>query len=115
WDHVAPWRSTYKIHLLVDAPVTYVLASGGHNAGIVSEVGRSGLFHQVMTRHADDRHVDAETWLATAPHREGSWWPTYLGWLVDHSGEPIDPPPMGNIAAGYVPLCDAPGTYVLED
>jgi polyhydroxyalkanoate synthase subunit PhaC len=115
WDHVAPWRSTYKIHLLVDAPVTYVLASGGHNAGIVSEVGRSGLFHQVMTRHADDRHVDAETWLATAPHREGSWWPTYLGWLVDHSGEPIDPPPMGNIAAGYVTLCDAPGTYVLED
>lgn len=115
WDHVAPWRSTYKIHLLVDTAVTYVLASGGHNAGIVSEIGRPGLFHQVMTRTAEDRHVDAETWLATAPHRDGSWWPTYLEWLAGHSGTPVPPPPMGNAAAGYAALCDAPGTYVLED
>ncbi len=115
WDHVAPWRSTYKIHLLVDAPVTYVLASGGHNAGIVSEIGQPGLFHQAMSRGADDRHVDAETWLATAPRHDGSWWPTYLGWLADRSDEPAAPPAMGNAAAGYAPLCDAPGTYVLED
>jgi polyhydroxyalkanoate synthase len=115
WDHVAPWRSTYKIHLLVDTAVTYVLASGGHNAGIVSEVGRPGLFHQAMTRNADDRHVDADTWLATAPHHDGSWWPTYLEWLAGHSGEPVAPPPMGNAAAGYAGLCASPGTYVLED
>jgi polyhydroxyalkanoate synthase subunit PhaC len=115
WDHVAPWRSTYKIHLLVDTAVTYVLASGGHNAGIVSEIGRPGLFHQAMTRNADDRHVDADTWLATAPHHEGSWWPTYLEWLAGHSGAPVAPPPMGAGAVGYAVLCDAPGTYVLED
>jgi polyhydroxyalkanoate synthase len=115
WDHVAPWRSTYKIHLLADTAVTYVLTSGGHNAGIVSEIGRPGLFHQVMTRNTDDRHVDAETWLATAPHHDGSWWPTYLEWLAGHSGAPVPPPPMGNPAAGYAALCDAPGTYVLED
>lgn len=115
WDHVAPWRSTYKIHLLVDTAVTYVLASGGHNAGIVSEIGRPGLFHQVMTRNAEDRHVDPETWLASAPHHDGSWWPTYLDWLASQSGAPVPPPPMGNAAAGYATLCDAPGTYVLED
>lgn len=114
-DHVAPWRSTYKIHLLVDTAVTYVLASGGHNAGIVSEIGQPGLFHQVMTRNAEDRHVDAETWLATAPRLDGSWWPTYLDWLGRHSGEPVAPPSMGNDAAGYAVLCDAPGLYVLED
>jgi polyhydroxyalkanoate synthase len=115
WDHVAPWRSTYKIHLLVDTAVTYVLASGGHNAGIVSELDRPGLFHHVMTRKADDRHIDPETWLATAPYHAGSWWPTFAGWLAGNSGAPVAPPPMGNSEAGYGALCDAPGTYVLED
>ena len=38
-DHVAPWRSTYKINLQIETEVTYVLTTGGHNAGIVSEPG----------------------------------------------------------------------------
>ena len=49
-DHVAPWRSAYKIHLLTDTDVTFVLTTGGHNAGIVSEPGRDGRSYQVMTR-----------------------------------------------------------------
>jgi hypothetical protein len=31
------WISAYKIHLLSDTDVTFVLTSGGHNACIVSE------------------------------------------------------------------------------
>ena len=41
-DHVAPWRSTYKIHLLTDTEVTFLLTTGGHNAGIVSEPDSRG-------------------------------------------------------------------------
>ena len=115
WDHVAPWRSTYKIHLLADTEVTYVLTNGGHNAGIVSEVGHPGRRHQVMTKKAEDRYVDPETWVAIAPRRDGSWWPTYVDWLKGHSGGFVEPPPTGNASRGLTSLCDAPGTYVLQD
>jgi polyhydroxyalkanoate synthase len=115
WDHVAPWRSTYKIHLLADTEVTYVLTTGGHNAGIVSEPGRDGRHHQVMTKNAEDRYVDPETWAAIAPQREGSWWPTLAAWLTSRSEGGQPPPQMGKPSAGLAPLCDAPGTYVLQD
>lgn len=115
WDHVAPWRSTYKIHLLADTEVTYVLTNGGHNAGIVSEPGHDGRHHQVMTKNAEDRYVDPETWVAVAPQRDGSWWPTLAAWLTSRSEGGQPPPQMGNPSAGLASLCDAPGTYVLQD
>ena len=52
-DHVAPWRSTYKINLQTDTDVTYLLTTGGHNAGIVSEPGHDGRSFQVMTKKSD--------------------------------------------------------------
>ena len=39
----------YKIHLLTDTDVTFVLTSGGHNAGIVSEPGHPHRALQVLT------------------------------------------------------------------
>jgi polyhydroxyalkanoate synthase subunit PhaC len=111
-DHVAPWRSTYKVNFLTDTDVTYLLASGGHNAGIVSEPGQNGRSFQVMTRKENDRYVDPETFLAQAPQKEGSWWPEWVAWLNARSAAAVDPPAMG--AAAYAPLGDAPGSYVLQ-
>jgi polyhydroxyalkanoate synthase len=115
WDHVAPWHSTYKINLLTDTDVTYLLTTGGHNAGIVSEPGHPHRSFQVMTKKQNDRYVDPESYLAEAPHKQGSWWPEWVAWLAEKSGEPVAPPPMGAASAGYAPLCGAPGTYVLQD
>ena len=113
-DHVAPWPSVYKIHLLTDAAVTFLLTTGGHNAGIVSEPGHPGRGYQIAYRPADGRYVDPETWAAATPLSEGSWWPAWVTWLREHSSAASAPPPMGASGKGYPALADAPGRYVLD-
>ncbi|WP_341895010.1 alpha/beta fold hydrolase [Ferrovibrio terrae] len=113
WDHVAPWRSVYKLHLLTDTDITFLLTTGGHNAGIVSPPGGVARTYQVMAKGHADRYIDPDAWLATAPKHDGSWWPEWLAWLQAASGTPVAPPGMGAAAAGYAPLADAPGSYVL--
>lgn len=113
-DHVAPWRSVHKIHLLTAAEVTFVLTSGGHNAGIVSEPGHPHRHYEVLLREEGGPSYDPDEWRARAMRHEGSWWSEWGAWLASRSGEPASPPPLGNDAKGCPTLCDAPGTYVLE-
>jgi poly[(R)-3-hydroxyalkanoate] polymerase subunit PhaC len=112
-DHVAPWRSAYKVHILTDTEVTFLLTSGGHNAGIVSPPGHPRRNYQVATRSHGTRYMDPDTWLATAPRYEGSWWPAWQAWLAVRSEEHVAPPAMGAAEKGYSVLGDAPGNYVL--
>jgi polyhydroxyalkanoate synthase len=114
-DHVAPWRSVYKIHLLTDTEVTFVLAAGGHNAGIVSEPGHPHRSYQIARHREADRHPDPDTWQAITPRQEGSWWPAWTDWLQEHSSGPVAPPHTGAPEHGYPPLCPAPGSYVLQN
>ena len=114
-DHVAPWRSVYKIHLLVDTDVTFVLTTGGHNAGIVSEPGHPHRRYQMATHAEGERYIDPETWQATTPDQEGSWWPAWQSWLTGNSSGRVAVPSLGAPDAGLLPLTDAPGTYVLQE
>jgi polyhydroxyalkanoate synthase len=98
-DHVAPWKSTYKIHFLVDADVTFLLTSGGHNAGIVAPPHEEGQSHRVRTKAADANYTGPDEWLKTVELVEGSWWPEWAKWLATRSGEPSDPPRMGSKSA----------------
>jgi polyhydroxyalkanoate synthase len=111
-DHVAPWRSVFKIHFLTDAEVTFALTTGGHNAGIVSEPGHRGRAYRLMTRPAEGAYVAPKDWYETATSVDGSWWPAWVAWLRDRSGDSVDPPPIGRSDAGDQPLSDAPGPYV---
>src|SRR5271169_4805985 len=114
-DHVAPWRSTYKINLQADTEVTYVLASGGHNVGIVSEPGQPGHSFRVHANEVSQHHLDPERFLRDAQRKDGSWWPEWSAWLKSKSGVPTAPPQMGAPQAGYPALADAPGTYVFQE
>lgn len=109
-DHVAPWRSCYKMHRLVSGEVSFALANGGHNAGIVSEPGHRGRHFQLLTTWPGQPWRSPEEWQAAAPRHEGSWWTAWDQWLVAHgSGRqlPARLPPVDDA------LGAAPGQYVM--
>ncbi len=111
-DHVAPWRSVFKLQQLSPAENTFVLTSGGHNAGIVSPPGNPRRHFQMLTRPASGNYLPPDAWLAAATDTPDSWWPAWLAWLKARSGAPVKPPRAG--ATAYPPVGDAPGSYVLE-
>ena len=107
-DHVSPWRSVYKIHLQIDTHATFILAAGGHNAGIVSEPGRARRSYQIAATEDGQGWIGPDEWEASAPVREGSWWVAMDEWFKARSGKPVAPPVIN---PAHV-LCDAPGDYV---
>jgi len=113
-DHVAPWRSVHKITFHPATDVTFLLTSGGHNAGIVSEPGHPRRNYQVATKKAGETYIDPDTWMAETPHRDGSWWPEWQAWLAGQSPQGAALPGMGAPGKGDAPLRDAPGSHVLQ-
>jgi len=113
-DHVAPWRSVYKINLTGDTDITFLLTSGGHNAGIVSEPGHPRRHFRLARRSDGDAYVDPDSWFERTPEQQGSWWPAFVDWLEAKSSGRVQPPPMGAREQGYASLGPAPGHYVLE-
>ena len=113
-DHISPWKSVYKIHLFTDSEITFLLTSGGHNAGIVSEPGHPHRSYQISTHKKSGKHLFPDEWAEKTPQHKGSWWPTWEEWLSDHSTSKGPPPSMGQPTKGYRILRDAPGIYVME-
>lgn len=114
-DHVAPWKSVYKVDNLVRSDdLTFLLTSGGHNAGIVSGPVHPKRHYRIRTRRLADAHLAPEDWLEAATRHEGSWWPAWQGWLAEHSSGRTKPPAMGAPRKGYAAIDDAPGQYVRQ-
>jgi polyhydroxyalkanoate synthase len=113
-DHVAPWRSVFKLHALTDAEQTFVLTAGGHNVGIVNPPGQEKSSYRLRTWHAGDRLLTPDEWLAATAPVADTWWTPWFKWLHDHSGRRVAPPSMGATADRLPPLEAAPGRYVHE-
>ena len=106
-DHVSPWRSVYKLHLLADTDVTFCQTSGGHNSGVLSEPGHPNRRFRLMEKKDADAHIAPDAWLEAASPRDGSWWPSWVDWLKARSGaaRPAKKKPGRSLGP-------APGRYV---
>jgi polyhydroxyalkanoate synthase len=108
-DHISPWRSVYKIHLLTDTSVSFILTAGGHNAGIISEPGHPHRSYQMASVEQGHGWTEPDEWIAEAPQFDGSWWEAMHHWLRERSGAPVPPPPINPATI----LGKAPGGYVM--
>lgn len=112
-DHIAPWRSVYKVELYGASETTFVLTGGGHNTSVVSPPGKPGAYYRVHESRAGDVFRDPDEWVADADRHEGSWWPEWLGWLRRHARGPMRKPPASRSRRG-AELQAAPGSYVFQ-
>lgn len=110
-DHIAPWKSVYKMHSLLRTDLTFLLTSGGHNAGVISEPDHKGRKYQIQRQDLSNSYISPEEWQAQVKQQDGSWWPAWQKWLKEHSGNKVNSPAMGAPRKGYKPLGNAPGRY----
>ncbi|TLZ32512.1 MAG: hypothetical protein E6K29_01340 [Gammaproteobacteria bacterium] len=71
--------------------------------------------HRLLTWSNAAETLTPDEWLKRAPQREGSWWPAWQRWLIEHSSARREP--ARSVGAGGGPsatLEDAPGSYVRQ-
>jgi polyhydroxyalkanoate synthase len=108
-DHVAPWKSVYKLLGLTHNELPFALTSGGHNAGVVS--GSQRRRYRINTRVDGARYMDPDAWMESTSVNQGPWWPAWNEWLEQRMSGKLAPPSMGAPRKGLKPLRDAPGEY----
>jgi polyhydroxyalkanoate synthase len=107
-DHIAPWKSVYRIPHFVTSPIKFVLASSGHIAGIINPPeDEKGKYFTDGTLGKGADH-----WLATSRVNEGSWWPDWIEWLNERSGDEI--PAFKCPVDEKYDLGNTPGKFVFE-
>lgn len=112
-DHVAPWKSVYKVSDLTrSSDFSFLLTSGGHNAGIVVGPTHPKRHFRLRTNTGNRSHIAPDEWIDITEKQQGSWWPAWQQWLAQHSSEKSKPPLMGAPRKGFKSIENAPGTYV---
>jgi polyhydroxyalkanoate synthase len=96
--------------LLCGAPFDFVLASGGHNAGIVSEPGHANHSDGIRPAQlAANCYSSPDEWLGQSEAVDGSWWPLWKQWLLRRPDRQRIAPPVPEQVLGA-----APGSFVVQ-
>jgi polyhydroxyalkanoate synthase len=107
-DHLCPWQACYRTTQLLGGESRFVLSTSGHIASLVNPPGNPRSTFQV----AETTPADPKEWMDSAETQQGSWWPDYLAWLGERSGDEIPAPTT--LGGELEVLAEAPGTYVYD-
>ncbi|TFV91992.1 alpha/beta fold hydrolase [Blastococcus sp. CT_GayMR20] len=107
-DHLCPWQACYRSTQLLGGDSRFILSTSGHIASLVNPPGNPKSTFQV----AGDTPEDPKEWMAQAETVQGSWWPDYMTWLGERSGEEVPAPEK--LGGDLEQLAEAPGTYVFD-
>jgi polyhydroxyalkanoate synthase len=108
-DHITPWKACYDTARIYGSDTEFVLANAGHLQSLLNPPGspKSFFFSSKV------KGPDADAWAQRAERHEGSWWPHWMAWLQQRSGEKIAAPKkLGS--RKHRPGVAAPGEYVLQ-
>jgi polyhydroxyalkanoate synthase subunit PhaC len=108
-DRLCRWESCYRTTQLLGGETRFVLSTSGHIASMVNPPSNPKATYQTATHNPPD----SAEWLASATRTRGSWWDDYVTWLAARTGPERDRPRRLGTAT-FEPICDAPGTYVLD-
>src|SRR3954466_10283939 len=90
-DHLCPWQACYRTTQLLGGRSRFILSTNGHIASLVNPPGNPRSTFQV----AESNPPSAEKWLAGAETVQGSWWPDFMTWLGERSGEVLPAASVG--------------------
>jgi polyhydroxyalkanoate synthase len=107
-DHLCPWQACYRSTQLLGGESRFILSTSGHIASLVNPPTNPKSTFQV----AGSTPADPQEWLAQAETTKGSWWPDFVSWLGERSGEEVPAPQ--ELGGELEILADAPGTYVFD-
>lgn len=106
-DHITPWDTVYRSTLLLGGNRRFILSNSGHIQSILNPPGNPKANYYEGSKFSGDPRA----WQHDAQHVQGSWWPEWLKWIQEHSGEQHETRmTLGN--ANHPAMEASPGTYV---
>ncbi len=105
-DHISPFNSVYKATKLFSGPMRFIVAGSGHIAGVINPPLANKYYYLTNEEFPESPYV----WADTAEQHPGSWWPDWVEWLDEKSGDMVPARVPGDGKLDVIE--EAPGSYV---